>query len=116
MNSATRSAIMIVGMLVLALTMLGITEASATRSPCDAIHAAIRIDHRHRIAFRADRAGRAGMEARTGRVEDLVVDIPDGSSPVGDKPAGLDRGADHRAAQRRRRAQHGGGADRFGKT
>src|SRR5262249_24441552 len=33
MNSATLSAIMIVGILVLALTIFGITEESATRSP-----------------------------------------------------------------------------------
>ena len=35
MNSATRSPIIIVGMLVLAVTMLGMTEASATRKAID---------------------------------------------------------------------------------
>ena len=65
--AAAFSAIISVGELVLPDVMVGITEASATRRPCDAVHRAGA--GRPRRAFVAAHAARAdGVEDRGGDV------------------------------------------------
>ena len=67
-HSAARSAIISVGELVLPLVMVGMTLASTTRRPCDAVHAQARVDDRHRVARRPHLRG-------ADRVEDRRADV-----------------------------------------
>ena len=60
-TSAIFSAIITVVKCVLARTTVGITEASITRRPVHADHAAVGIDHRARVVGGAHAAGAAGV-------------------------------------------------------
>ena len=71
--SAAFSPIMIVVALVLAPTMVGITEASTTRKALDAVDLERRVDHRH--AVMADAAGAHGVEVVHCRAAQIVVDL-----------------------------------------
>ena len=62
--AAPFSAIIAVGVLVLPEVIVGITEASATRKPGDAVKTQPLVDHGHRIARRAHLRGADGMEDR----------------------------------------------------
>ena len=65
--SATFSAIMMVGALVLPPTSVGMTEASTTRRPAMPLHPQLGVDHRHRVARRAHPAGADRVVDRLGR-------------------------------------------------
>ena len=64
------SPIMIDGALVLPEVSVGMIEASATRSPCHAVHAKLVVDHRHRV--RAHLAGADRMVGGLGVLPDPV--------------------------------------------
>ena len=75
-HSAARSAIISVGALVLPLVIVGMTLASTTRRPVDAVDAQARVDDRHRVARRPHLR-------RADRMEDRRADVAGELGQVG---------------------------------